>query len=170
MEKYCNSCEALLISGSNWTKSREKRNVRACSACEATRSREFRAKNSTYFAEWADANQARVLWLAAKKRAAIEGVAFDLKVEDIVIPNECPVLGIRLIRNKGRGGGDTSPTLDRFVPTNGYVLGNIEVISFLANRIKSNATFEQIKAVADWMASKMEGGGAANDAPPPLSS
>ena len=168
MEKYCNGCEALLISGSNWTKSREKRNVRACSACEASRAKEFRTKNSTYYKDWTNANQARVLWLAAKKRAAIEGVAFNLTIEDIVIPTECPVLGIRLIRNQGRGGGDTSPTLDRFVPADGYVLGNVEVISFLANRIKSNATFEQIKAVADWMASKAKSGGAV-DTPPPSS-
>jgi hypothetical protein len=42
---------------------------------------------------------------------------------------------------------DNSPSLDRIVPEKGYVAGNIRVISQRANRIKSNATVEELRAV-----------------------
>jgi hypothetical protein len=59
----------------------------------------------------------------------------------------------------GKGGGDSSPSLDRFYPERGYVAGNCFVISSLANRIKNNATPLQVAQVAAWVqqtAEKME--------------
>jgi uncharacterized protein YejL (UPF0352 family) len=50
---------------------------------------------------------------------------------------------------------DGSPQLDRLVPELGYVVGNVAVISRLANTIKSNATPQQIRAVADWFAKSL---------------
>jgi hypothetical protein len=52
---------------------------------------------------------------------------------------------------KGQGGCDSSPSLDRFYPERGYVAGNCFVISSLANRIKNNATAPQVAQVAVWM-------------------
>lgn len=62
---------------------------------------------------------------------------------------------IRLEVKDGRGGGPSSPSLDRLRPELGYVRGNICVISNLANRIKSNATSaEELEHVAAWMRSQ----------------
>ena len=61
-----------------------------------------------------------------------------------------PVLGIKLEQNE-RVFGDNSPSLDRFIPELGYVKDNVAVISWLANRLKSNGTAEQIRKIADWM-------------------
>jgi hypothetical protein len=63
------------------------------------------------------------------------------------------VLGIRyeFATQKGQGGCDSSPSLDRFYPERGYVAGNCFVISSLANRIKNNATSPQVAQVATWM-------------------
>ena len=43
--------------------------------------------------------------------------------------------------------GDDSPSLDRIVSSLGYVKGNIRVISYKANRVKSNATLEELRKV-----------------------
>jgi hypothetical protein len=75
-----------------------------------------------------------------------KGITFELTPADIVIPERCPWLGVRLRRGGRRH--DTSPALDRIVPEWGYVRGNIIVISDLANRIKNSATPEQLARVA----------------------
>jgi hypothetical protein len=85
----------------------------------------------------------------AKTRAKMFGLEFSISEKDISIPNTCPVLGIPLRRGKGRQ-EDGSPSIDRILPSIGYVRGNIVVVSALANRIKNSATVEQIQAVADF--------------------
>lgn len=40
---------------------------------------------------------------------------------------------------------DNSPSLDRIDPTKGYVPGNVQVVSFLANRAKSNLSDAQLR-------------------------
>jgi hypothetical protein len=85
----------------------------------------------------------------AKARAAQAGIPFNLTIEDIVIPERCPALGIPLVPGVGVS-HDGSPQLDRLVPELGYVKGNVVVISKLANTIKQNASPKQIRAVADW--------------------
>jgi hypothetical protein len=85
----------------------------------------------------------------AKGRAKRKGIPFNLKPEDIVIPNTCPVLGIPLVRGiKIIHNG--SPQLDRIIPQLGYVRGNVIVISKLANCIKQNATPDQIIQVGEY--------------------
>ena len=85
----------------------------------------------------------------AKKRAKKAGIHFDITSDDIVIPEICPVLGIPLMIG-GRGNG-SSPSLDRLVPDLGYVPDNIRVISYRANRIKGNATAEELRAIVDYI-------------------
>ena len=87
----------------------------------------------------------------ARQRAQRAGVPFAITAEDIVVPSHCPVLGVPLRRRLGRkGGGDYSPSLDRIKPELGYVPGNIVVVSRRANRIKTDATPEELEAVADF--------------------
>ena len=80
-----------------------------------------------------------------QNRARHEGIDFDLDPEDIKIPKVCPILGIPLhYRNKR---SDDSPSVDRIDPTLGYTKGNVVVVSWRANRIKSNASFEEIEKI-----------------------
>jgi len=85
-----------------------------------------------------------------KTRAKKQGVPFDLTEEDLVVPEFCPVLGIRLERSTNPKGGvtDCAPTVDRLIPELGYVKNNIIIVSHKANRIKNNATVEELEAVA----------------------
>ena len=78
------------------------------------------------------------LW-AAKARAIKVGVPFDIKVADLTMPNNCPVLGIPLLPGTGQK-FPGSPTIDRFIPKLGYVRGNVSIISWRANRLKMDET------------------------------
>lgn len=40
---------------------------------------------------------------------------------------------------------EDSPSIDKVIPELGYVRGNVWVISNKANRIKNNATLEELK-------------------------
>ena len=86
----------------------------------------------------------------AKDRAKRKGLPFNITIKDIFIPKTCPILGIPLFPSKGQP-TDNSPELDRFVPSLGYIRGNIEVISRKANRIKTNATTDEVTKVAEFM-------------------
>lgn len=85
-----------------------------------------------------------------KTRAKKQGVPFDLTADDLETPEFCPVLGIKLERSMNPKGGvtDCAPTVDRLIPELGYVKNNIIIVSHKANRIKNNATVEELEAVA----------------------
>ncbi|SRR6266478_2912353 len=100
--------------------------------------------------EFYEANPERNLCYDAKKRAKRFDVPFSITHEDIVIPEFCPVLGIKLERGKGKL-TDNSPTLDRIDPQKGYVVGNIAVISHRANRLKSDGTVAEHEKVTSWL-------------------
>ena len=89
----------------------------------------------------------RELWRRARQRAVEKGLPFDITIDDIIIPAMCPVLNIPIIQGTGKI-HDNSPNLDRIVPELGYVKGNIHVISFRANRIKTNANPNELMIVA----------------------
>jgi hypothetical protein len=96
------------------------------------------------------------LWNAAKQRAKKQGVPFDLDplyMKEIGIPDICPVLGIEINRSPGDGSGernDNSPSLDKFIPSLGYVKGNVHVISWRANRLKNDGSPEDWQKIAAW--------------------
>jgi predicted nucleic acid-binding Zn-ribbon protein len=92
----------------------------------------------------------------AKQRAKDSGREFNLKVEDIVIPDVCPILGIPLNMNSGKSGAyRNSPSLDRIDNSRGYTKDNIQVVSQLANAMKCHATNEELHKFAAWILSKV---------------
>jgi len=101
--------------------------------------------DSQYKARYPD----RQLWSQAKSRARRCGISFEIDHSDVRIPEYCPVLGIPLRASKGAA-TDNSPTLDRIRNSAGYVKGNVLVVSFRANRLKSNATPEELGRIADF--------------------
>lgn len=90
------------------------------------------------------------LWNNAKRNARNKGRPFTIETFDIVIPAYCPILGVALIV----GSNDNcwhphTASLDCKDPTKGYVKDNIWVISSLANRMKQNASREELIAFAE---------------------
>jgi hypothetical protein len=104
----------------------------------------------------------RVLLSAARSRAKRLGLPFDLTEKDIVVPDVCPVLGIPLAVQEGRS-TPNSPSLDRIIPSLGYVRGNVVVVSHRANTIKSDACVEELRRVLDFYESLNSHGSAGDD-------
>ena len=88
----------------------------------------------------------------AKYRAKRDGLPFDISVETLAWPTHCPVLGMELDYHCMHAGSrkiqPNSPTLDRKVNKLGYVQGNVFVISHRANRLKADATSDELAASA----------------------
>ena len=88
----------------------------------------------------------------AKSRAKIKNLDFNIGIEDIIIPEYCPILNIKLNTHSGKSGGKKdSPALDRINPKLGYTKNNIRVISHLANMMKSHANNEELLIFAKWI-------------------
>lgn len=84
------------------------------------------------------------LFHKAKRRATAKGLPFDIELSDVVIPKKCPLLGLEI----KQGGGPlsaNSASLDRITPRDGYVKGNVWVISQKANQMKSDLDLQQLR-------------------------
>lgn len=106
-----------------------------------------------YHKNWRLLNIGKYLVKTAKSRAKKRNIEFDITELDFIVPEYCPILGIKLgFSDTGtKGGAINSYSLDRINPELGYVKGNIMVISHLANSMKSNATPEQLINFANWV-------------------
>lgn len=95
---------------------------------------------------------AKRMFARAKSRSKSKNWIFTIDLEDIIVPEYCPVLNIKLEYYTGKAGGkDNSPSLDRIDNTKGYIKGNVRVISTLANLMKSSASPEVLKQFAKWI-------------------
>ena len=99
---------------------------------------------------WREANPLQNYLIEIRSSAKKAGVPFNLTLDDFNIPKTCPILGIELVKNK-LSAKDNSPSIDRIIPDIGYVKGNIQIISFLANKMKNSADFEQLRSFAKWV-------------------
>lgn len=125
-----------------------------CRNCASTYLHLWRKDNPTYarvyYLDWKVRRVVWRLWDGCRRRSIKHAVPFTLAESDLTIPTHCPVLGIPLavgtLQDK-----DASPTVDRMVPALGYVPGNVAVISHRANRIKSDATPEELGKILEWI-------------------
>jgi hypothetical protein len=97
--------------------------------------------------EWKNRNARQLLIYAARRSARDRGLEMTITRDDVKIPEFCPLLGIRLVRG-AKSNRDFSPSLDRIDSSKGYVPGNVWVVSYRANRIKNNATPDELLMLA----------------------
>lgn len=90
------------------------------------------------------------LFVDKRKNAKSAGIEWNLVLGDIVWPERCPILGIPLdYMTKGRR--ENSPSFDRTDPAKGYIKGNVQVVSWRANRIKNDGTADEHAAIARYL-------------------
>lgn len=126
----------------------------------------FREKHLEYKKEYYHDNKEHLLqiskqrrkdkpeeWLLqnAKKRAKQKNLPIDITVEDIIVPEVCPVFGIKIITGNSLEERDSSPSLDRIIPELGYVKGNIKVISFKANSLKKDGCIDDFEKIIKYI-------------------
>jgi hypothetical protein len=96
------------------------------------------------------------IFYSARKQGVPIGFAsameFAAYVKSIA-PAKCPVFG-RKFTERGAGFSPWSPSIDKIDPAKGYVRGNVQVISMLANAMKRNATPAQLQQFARWVLTK----------------
>lgn len=93
---------------------------------------------------------------SAKKR----NINFELtltELNNLTYPITCPILGIPLRFNRNCL-KDDSYSIDRIDSSKGYIIDNIIVISWKANRLKNNATSEELDKISKFY----------NDLDPPI--
>jgi len=81
----------------------------------------------------------------AKRRAKKLGLAFTIVLDDIHIPELCPVFLVPI----EVGGGELAPELDRIRNHLGYIPGNVIVVSRRANRLKSDSTIDELARIVE---------------------
>jgi|TARA_R110002051_G_scaffold298774_1_gene365760 hypothetical protein len=90
---------------------------------------------------------------ASKRRARLKNLAFNLSSDYLekIFPKTCicPILGYKMkVANISLG--KLSPTLDRINPRLGYVKGNVEFVTNIANLMMTSATGRDIKKFVKW--------------------
>ncbi len=96
------------------------------------------------------------MFIAARTRAKRDHLPFTLTLADIKIPALCPVFGVPL-QCGTRANHEYSPSLDRRISELGYIPLNVQVISYKANRIKNNATLEELEKIVAFMRGNIHG-------------
>lgn len=87
-----------------------------------------------------------ILWNSAKSRARSKNIPFNIEIDDITIPEYCPVFNVKMIQKT-----EYAPSIDRINSSKGYVKGNISIISLRANLLKNNATLDELKMIVKWL-------------------
>ena len=89
------------------------------------------------------------LFYRLKANAKQNGVEFTLTVEDIVLPDACPVYEVPFIYKDSQW----TYSFDRVDNSKGYIKGNVRVISRKANRQKSDMSIEDLERIINYMKS-----------------
>lgn len=157
--KVCTGCGKDKSLEAFYIDRRTRKHMSRCKACRGAsvvawqQDEAVREARSRKEKERRDRDPVGLLLSLAKQRAKRRGLPFTLVREDIVIPERCPVLGLLLERGQ-RKLKDASPTLDRLDPCKGYVPGNIAVISWRANKVRGDATREELRRVLRYVERK----------------
>jgi len=93
-----------------------------------------------------------------------EKIPFTITFKELEKPVFCPVLGLKL--NYGCSTGvdgkqtrdPSKASIDKMIPELGYVPGNVFVISWKANKLKSNMNIKELEKILDYMKGKRYNG------------
>lgn len=96
----------------------------------------------------------------AKKAAARAGGSlWEIEFGELVWPTHCPILGMELNYYALSTRVEASPSFDQIIPGKGYIPGNVQIISWRANRLKNNGTWKEHLLIGEYMKKLEESAG-----------
>ncbi len=96
--------------------------------------------------QWGTVPLEKKIFQRAKTRATKKGLEFSIEPSDIIVPDLCPIFGIKMEYNT-----EYSPSIDRTDSSKGYIKGNVEIISSRANTLKNNASKEELEMILKYL-------------------
>ena len=90
---------------------------------------------------------------AARKSSKRRGIEFSITEDDFTsLPSHCPILEIELTY----GGAcevakPSAASFDRIDNSKGYIKGNVQIISWRANKLKADATVLELQKLIAYM-------------------
>lgn len=135
-----------------------------CRSCDLEYQKERRIKNKDKVLEYSKNYQAnrrkdfdfrlQMLLNASKQRSKKKARENTLTIQDIkdAFPKDgmCPIFGIKMVFGDA-GFRENSPSIDRLDSTKGYTKDNIQIISWKANRIKKDASIQELELILAYM-------------------
>lgn len=135
-----------------------------CKPCDAKKQEAKRRKSPEKLLDYGRKYQAKrrenpeyrlqMLLNASKQRATLKNIEHTLTLEQLksIYPpdNKCPVFGTEL-KFGNAGFRDHSPSIDKIDPSKGYTLDNVQIISWRANRLKADASINELQMLLAFM-------------------
>lgn len=100
---------------------------------------------------WESVDRRQRFILKQRGRAKDRNIEFNLQKEDIILIENCPILGIKLDYYSSSTSADNIATIDRIDNKKGYIKGNIQIISFKANRLKNDANLAELEKIVNYL-------------------
>ena len=165
--KLCIKC-GVVLNSENTTWYRQKNYIHKCNCCTKVEKREQAAKRHSRVPDHIAALRRKYtknmkeldpvkysckqMAASAKKRSTALGLDYNISTSYLIeiSPVICPILGVEI----KYGGGDrdhNSASIDRVDSSKGYTKDNVQIVSLLANLMKSNANVMQMRKFAKWV-------------------
>jgi len=164
--KCCNICKQYLPLDMFSTNNAIKKDKLSlyCRECDKKKQEAKRRKTPNKHLEYARTYQAQkrqsfdyrlqMLLNASKQRAVLKNIEHTLTLEQLkaIYPadNKCPVFGTEL-QFGNAGFREHSPSIDKIDPNKGYTLDNVQIISWRANRLKADASINELEMLLAFM-------------------
>lgn len=113
-----------------------------------------KARRKEYSKEDRVNNTLATLFRSRQNSAKSRGTPFQITLEDLPIPDVCPVLKTPFVRKT-----PFAMSIDKIEPGLGYIPGNVQIISRKANLMKNDATKEELKNFGKWIKEYLGAGG-----------
>lgn len=149
-----NFCKKCLKQASQKQKEKREKSIinGLCITCAKNKSTRSHRCEYCFTKYQRDLPLATKLFRNARSRAKKSNIEFSILESDIIVPEFCPILHIKLQENIISSKAN-SYSIDRIDSSKGYIKGNIHVISHRANQLKSDGTVRELELLLEYLKS-----------------